>query len=612
VIPRVHTSDLSSGHLAYADPSLNRQARDSRLRLLAMVACAVAAVALGLLGEWAFSRTGAAVADLIRDLAVGWAYVAVGLVTWWRRPDSRIGWIMVAEGLGWFLGNLQGLNSALLVAMGFWLEGLNLAILGHLVLALPEGRLDSRWRKLVVIAGYALVAIVGLIRTIAYSPGAQPGTSYLSCDSCTENLLFVPTAGPWFPALDNVYQGAGVVLGVVVAGMLIARWIRTPRPNRHLAMTAWSLIALLTLAVSISPIPAAADGRDPLVEQLPWLTDLVQVGVPLSFLLIPLHRQLATAAVTRLVVEVGQGPAPTRLRDALARALRDPRLELGFWIPEQRCYVGSEGLPLQLPDSDSGRAVTYLERNGTPLAVMVHDRALVHERNLMNGARAVIQLGLENERLQAQVRAQLEDVRASRVRIVVAADAARRQLERDLHDGAQQRLVSVLMHLRAAQQDDASRTGSTLDEVDLATDELRAALSELRELANGIHPAVLTQRGLAAAVTVLAQRSALPVEVAIPDERHPPLVEATAYFIISEALTNAAKHSRAAMVRVAAGRLRDRLIVEVVDDGAGGADPLRGSGLSGLGDRAAVLGGHVSTDSLPGRGTRVRAELPCV
>jgi signal transduction histidine kinase len=607
----VHTSDLSTGQLAHADASLDSDVRERRLRLLATLVCAVGAVAFGLLGEWAFSRTGVAIADQIRDLVVGWAYVAVGMVTLWRRADSRIGWIMVAEGLSWFLGNLQGIDSALLVAMGFWLEGLNLAVLGHLVLALPAGRLDSSWRKLVVVTGYALVAVVGLLRTIAYSPAANPGTSYLSCGSCIENLFFVPSAARWFSTLDDIYQGSGVVLGMVVAGMLIARWIRTPRPNRHLAMTAWSLIALVTLAVSISPISASPAGPDPLVEQLPWLTDLVQVGVPLSFLLIPLHRQLATAAVTELVVEVGHGPAPTRLRDALARALRDPTLQLGFWIAERRCYVGSDGLPLQLPDSDGARAVTYMERNGTPLAVMVHDRALIHERNLMNGARAVTQLGLENERLQAQVRAQLEDVRASRVRIVVAADAARRRLERDLHDGAQQRLVSVLMHLRAVRQADASRPDGTLAELDVATSELRAALSELRELANGIHPAVLTQRGLTAAVTVLAQRSMLPVEVAIPDERHPPLVEATAYFIISEALTNAAKHSRAAMVRVAAGRLGDRLIVEVVDDGAGGADPLRGSGLSGLGDRAAVLGGRVSVDSPPGRGTRVRAELPC-
>ena len=581
-------------------------------RLTAAFACALAGFGLGLFGEWAFSHTGASIADLVRDLAVGWTYIAVGLVFSYRRPQVAVGPLMVAEGLSWFIGNLQGVSSPLLVAIGFWLEGLNLAILGHLVLSLPDGRLRSRTRRLVVFLGYGVVATVGLVRTLAYSPAVHPGASYLSCPSCSENQLFVRDMGPFFPALDLGYKGAGVVLGAVTAGLILRRWLRTPRPNRQRALTVWSLAALVALGVTAWHLPEAGHRTGLTAESINWLTDLIQVGVPLSFLFIPLQRQLATAAVADLVVEVGRSPSSGRLRDALARALRDPWLELGFWIPERRCYVGSDGRQLELPCPDSSRTATYLTRNGAPLAVIVHDSALTHHRRLMSGAQAVTELGLENELLQAQVRAQLEDVHASRARIVAAADAERRRLERDLHDGAQQQLVSLLIRLLAARERSSRNDAAGLAaELDRATEELQTAVQELRELARGIHPALLTERGLAAAVHALAERATVPVEVDIPDSRYAPLVEATAYFVISEAVTNATKHARPELVRITARRLGDLLLVEVVDDGVGGADRRRGSGLSGLEDRAAVVGGSVTVDSPAGGGTRVRAELPC-
>jgi signal transduction histidine kinase len=577
-----------------------------------MALCAGAGIAFGLLGEWAFAQTGAGLADLARDLAVGWIYIAVGLWSRWRRPESRVGWIMVAEGLSWYLGNLQGVTIPVLVAIGSWLEGLNMAILGHLVLAMPSGRVRSTPRRLVVFAAYGVVAIGGLARTLAYDPGAQPDATYLACRACTDNMVFVPSLAPLFPAVDIAYKAAGAVLALVIAAMLVRRWAGTPRPNRHGALTVWSLAALVA-ALTVAGLQAFGGGRhEGMLASLPWLTDLIQVGIPVSFVLAPLQRQLASAAVADLVIEVGRMPAPSRLRDALARALRDPWLELGFWIPDRRCYVGSDGRPLDLRALDAGRIATYLERSGRPLAVMIHDRALAEERNLMDAARAAAQLGLENERLQAQVRAQLEEVRASRVRLVEVASAERQRLERDLHDGAQQRLVSVLMNLVSQrQQTGQGAAGAPPDGLDQAIDELRLALSDLRELANGIHPALLTQGGLAPAIASLAERAPLPVEVAIPSVRHPALVEVTAYFIVCEALANAAKHSGASAVRVTAGRRGDRLTLEVADDGVGGADPSRGSGLVGVQDRAAALGGSVRVDSPPGGGTAVLIELPC-
>jgi signal transduction histidine kinase len=573
--------------------------------------CAGAGIVFGLVGELAFARTGAGPADLARDLAVGWMYIGVGLLSCWRRPESRVGWIMVAEGLSWFLGNLQGFSVPLLVAIGAWLEALNMAILGHLVLALPGGRVAPPSRRLVVLVAYGVVATVGLARAIAYDPGAHPDATYLSCHSCTDNLLFVPGMASVYPALDLAYRAAGAGVALVIAVMLVGRWAGTPRPNRHGALTVWSLAALLA-ALAVAALQAfRVGGHQAATDLLPWLTDLIQAGIPLSFLLTPLQRQLASAAVADLVIEVGRMPAPERLRDALARALRDPWLELGFWLPDRRCYVRADGRQLDPRDLDAGRAATYLERNGRPLAVRVHDRALAEERNLMDAARAAAQLGLENERLQAQVRAQLEEVRASRGRLLEVATAERQRLERDLHDGAQQRLVSVLMHLVSLRQQAGREVTDAPSRLNGAIDELRLALSDLRELANGIHPAQLTQGGLAPAVASLAERAPLPVEVAIPSDRYPPMVEVTAYFIVCEALANAAKHSGATMVRVTAQRLGERLTVEVADDGGGGADPRRGSGLVGIQDRAAALGGSVRIDSLPGAGTAVLIELPC-
>jgi signal transduction histidine kinase len=225
---------------------------------------------------------------------------------------------------------------------------------------------------------------------------------------------------------------------------------------------------------------------------------------------------------------------------------------------------------------------------------------------------AAARLGLENDRLHAEVRAQLEEVRTSRARIMAAADSARRRVERDLHDGAQQRLVTLALSLRLAQMqlrpDADSELRAVLAE---ASEELQRALSELRQLAQGIHPAILTQQGLGAAVESLAQQAPLPVEVVASDRRYPALVETTAYFVVCEALANVAKYAHASAAQVVIEEINGRLTVEVIDNGIGGADPARGSGLSGLADRVAVLEGRLRVESPPGRGTCVRAELPC-
>jgi signal transduction histidine kinase len=243
----------------------------------------------------------------------------------------------------------------------------------------------------------------------------------------------------------------------------------------------------------------------------------------------------------------------------------------------------------------------------------VHDAALKQTPRLVEAVSAAARLSLERERLEAEVRAQLEEVRASRARIVETADAERRRLERDLHDGAQQRLVSLGLTLRLAREQLRAEAGARAAEsLGRADEQLRAALAELRDLARGIHPAVLTNEGLACALEALVESSLVPVALDLGQlGTLSPAVEATAYFVASEALANVGKHAHASHIAVSVARRDRHLLVAIVDDGIGGADPALGSGLQGLQDRVAALRGNLTVHSPAGCGTRIEAEIPC-
>jgi signal transduction histidine kinase len=322
-----------------------------------------------------------------------------------------------------------------------------------------------------------------------------------------------------------------------------------------------------------------------------------------------LRMRLHRGAVAKLVVVVGALPSPARLREAIARCLGDPSLELGFWLPDGQRYVETGGQALD-PGERPGRAVTVLEHGGKRLAALVHDPALLDEPQLLDAVGAAAGLALQNARLQAELRAQLAEVRASRARIVAVGDAERRRLERDLHDGAQQRLLGIRLALQLARGRLADG-GVAVDELLVEADaEVADALAELRALARGIHPAILTDEGLAPALAGLARRTPVPVEVSVCSQRLPAAVEATAYFVAAEALANIVKHARASHASVEVARNNGRLAVAVTDDGAGGADAA-GAGLRGPRDRVEALDGRMQIDSPPGGGTSVRAEIPC-
>jgi len=330
-------------------------------------------------------------------------------------------------------------------------------------------------------------------------------------------------------------------------------------------------------------------------------------ALPFAFLLGLLRSSLGRAGAVSVLVERLRGGS---VRDALADALGDPSLALAYWLPESRRYVDDEGHTVVLPPDGRDRAVTEIQRDDKPVAAIVHDAALLEEPELVRAAGAAAALALENERLNAELHARYEDLRASRARLVAASDAARRRIERDLHDGAQQRFVALSLLLRLARTSapDDSRTASLVDE---AMAQLTAGLAELRELARGIHPAVLSERGLAAALESLATRAPVPVEVTgDPGERLPPAAETAAYFTAAEALTNVARYAHATAATITLRREPDVLTVEIADDGIGGADPASGSGLRGLVDRLGAVDGRLEIDSPPGGGTRLRARIP--
>ena len=387
--------------------------------------------------------------------------------------------------------------------------------------------------------------------------------------------------------------------------LLVRHWRRTGRHGRRALLPVLAVSGVMVVALFVGYLLGYKSQ-----QSLTWGVQLMLALLPVGFLVGLLRARLARAGVADLVLELRQSQEPAHVRDALARALDDPTLEVGYWIGATERYVDADGTVVDTSGSPE-RTATFVQSSGEPVAVLVHDASLADEPGLVEAVAATAQLALENQRLQAEVRAQLEEVRASRARIVAAGDAERRRLERDLHDGAQQRLLALGLALQLARAELGEQATASDDLLAEAEAELQEALVELRELARGIHPAILTDGGLGPALQTLAERTPVPVTVSTVDGRLPPAVETAAYFVVSEALANVAKHSQATRVSVGVGRHGDRAVVVVEDDGVGGAEPEPGSGLGGLRDRVHALGGSLWIDSERGTGTTIRVELPC-
>jgi signal transduction histidine kinase len=338
---------------------------------------------------------------------------------------------------------------------------------------------------------------------------------------------------------------------------------------------------------------------------------LLAFALPVAMLALATLDALRTVACTvarALLLPRAVVGAP--VRELLAESLGDHSVAIAYWLPDREFFVDETGRRVDLPQRASGRTWTTVERDGRPVAAIVHDAALDTTSELVHAAAAAASLAIDNERLKADLRARLEELRVSRLRIVEATDAARRRIERDLHDGAQQQLVALALELRLLHRRVADQPEIT-PLVDGLSERLSSALAELRELARGIHPSILTEQGLAPAITALADRAPVEVRAVVGvDERLSEPVEAAAYFVVAEALTNVVKYARASAVEVEVRCANGEVLVEVADDGVGGADVTAGSGLRGLEDRLAAVDGRLVIDSPPGGGTRLRARIP--
>jgi signal transduction histidine kinase len=541
-------------------------------------------------------------------LVIGWGFAGTGLYAWARRPRNNVGPLMSAVGFAWLLQGLATSGDSVVFTIGILTRPLAYALLVHLLLAFPSGRLETLTQRWLAALVYIDVTALQLASFVFEDTTA----SYADCDGCPANPILISGS----KSLSDLTNGLQVLCAVVVmAGLVVVlyrRW-RQAAPGQRRVLTPVVTAGGLALLFLVLGMVADAFGANAGSDGVSIVALTIFALVPFAFLVGLLRSRFGRAeAVTSVVSRLGEGANRTALRDALAEALGDPGLGLAYWVPEIGSFVDSDGRPMALPEAGSGKFATEVEHDGERVAAIIHDASLEDERDLVQTVGAAAALTLKNERLDAELRAKVAELRASRSRIVQAGYEQRRRLERDLHDGAQQRLMALGINLRLARDRIGRDPQDAVELLDTSLRELNEATSELRELARGIHPAVLTDRGLEAALKGLAGRSPVPVEVVeTPNDRLPSSVESAVYFVVAEALTNVARYANARAATVSVVCRNGQVEVQVSDDGVGGADPEQGSGLRGLSDRVAALDGRLELTSAHGEGTTLKAMIPC-
>jgi signal transduction histidine kinase len=530
------------------------------------------------------------------------AEIVVGLLFWMWRPGNLVGPLLVTYAVLVCAGDLAAAfpDSRLAVTVGFLFMWSFYPVYVTMLFMFPNGELTrSRWARAVLVATY----VWAFLMYVPWLLFARDGISGVRRSSEVPSYLYVGRGWSGLATWDRAWWIGQLALTLCVGAVLVVRLVQaTPGARRRLLPLFLAVIILKPFDFAYQVVHllrnTAWAGWFPYV----WYSFFLVSAAGAAFGLTRVRH--ARSSVSDLVVELGE-VEPGHVRDALARTLGDPSLVLGLWLPERAGWADEQGREITIP-TDHSRGVTYV---GDRLAVLIHDRDLIDQPRLLESVGSAARLALENERLQAELRAQLAELRDSRARIVAAGDEERRRLERDLHDGAQQRLLGLGMALQLLRPHlaDGQTSQALLDETEA---ELHEALAELRELARGIHPAVLTDQGLDAALRTLAERAPLPVAVEGDVGRLPPQAETAAYFVAAEALTNIAKHADAhrAVIRVA--RADHLITLEITDDGIGGAHTANGTGLRGLADRVGALDGRLAVDSPPGEGTTIRASIP--
>ena len=529
-------------------------------------------------------------------------WIACGLLASWKRPHNAVGPLVLALGFVDMISLTSWSEPVPSTVVGL-VSAFVLPLVVHLLVAFPSGRLTTPPQRALVAFGYGAAAVLGPLGAVTSGPASD-------CPACPPSLLRIEgTQGlaEWVSLAASV---AMVVVLVAAIAMTVARWRRATGATRR-ALGPVVVLAGIGTAALLSVGVLEQVGLNELAEGVASISGVIYVAIPIVFAFGLLRTRLHRGAVADLVLELEAHPGAPQLRDAVARALGDPSLELGFWLPDESRYVTADGRTLE-PAASAGPpapATTTIERDGERLAVLVHDPGV--DGGLVQAVGATASLAIANCRLQAALVAQLAEVRASRARIVQAGDLERRRIERDLHDGAQQRLLGVRLALRLArsrlEDGDVQTATEVLGEADAAVVD---AIEELRALARGIHPPILTEEGLGPALSALAGRAPVPIDLSVDAGRLPPAVEATCYFVAAEATANIVKHATATRARIDVDVAEGIVTLVVADDGIGGAD-VEGDGLRGLRDRVEAVAGRFQVDSPPIGGTRVSAWIPC-
>jgi signal transduction histidine kinase len=581
-----------------------------RVPPVARAAIVAAGVLWALVAEAMRIAAGWPLVWVLGDLIPGLAFLICGYIAWSRTPTSRIGPLMIAVGFAWYAGTAAATTIDVVDRVALAFQGYYDALLAWLVLAYPSGRLRWRSSRLVVGALFAVLVVRSALRFAIFpSTVGLDVTDPLALDRYIADVTLREQG-------DTLFRMVIATLAVAVLVLVVRRWRSESAAGR--AVAGPILLGGIGFALAIVVETMTLLGSSSFAERSfawdvgQWSTSITGALIPVAFVVGFGQDRLARGRVADLVVGLGgQEPAPGDLQKTLARTLRDPSLVIAYSVRDTGLFVDIDGEPLRLPGDGANRAVTRVDRGGRSIAALIHDPALSQRPELMTSVAAATGLAMENQRLHAELRVQLAEVQASRARIVAAGDAERRRVERDLHDGAQQRFVTLALALQMARAHVDDAETQLAEMLDRASSELERGLAELREFARGIHPTVLTEDGLAAAIAVLTERSAVPVTANVPDGRFEPEIESTAYYVAAEALTNIAKYAPAASASIIVEREPGELRVEVRDDGPGGAAAYPGSGLQGLADRVAAVGGQLMVDSPAGGGTTVRAVIPC-
>ncbi|HEX6700809.1 MAG TPA: histidine kinase [Gaiellaceae bacterium] len=576
--------------------------------MLVVLAYAIAALVLPGSGPSTASVTtygDASMAARTSDLAAGLGLLAAGLFAA-AEPRRRLGVLTILAGVTWFGPDWEGWNHglALAVSLGAVAPPIFLALVVDLALSLPTGRVNSRLGQAAAVATYTLAAVAAVGRALFRDPILDP-----HCwRNCIDNSFLVRSELGLTRTIDELWPGALASISVAVVLVAAVRMASASGPARRQLWPGLGAAALVGVAASAY---ASTLWHKPLEDPHSGLFSSLFVAFSLSVVALAAgigwsagRTRRTRTSVARLARELREAPQLGGLQAALAAALSDPTLEVLYWLPDAQRFVDAAGKQAQRPAPvpGNGRAVTPITRGGEMIAAVVHDANLLDVPDLGREIGSAARLAVDNERLQAEVLAQLEAVRTSRARIVEAADEERRRLERNLHDGAQQRLLALSYQLRLAHADaEADGEGELAALLSSSGAESQAALDELRQLAQGIYPAVLIEAGLEPALAGLADTAPLPVELAgVSSKRYPPTVETAVYLTVAEAIDDAAARD-ATFVHVDVRERDDRLVVEARDDGEQrGAPPIE------LSDRVGALGGSVQAET-----TTLRAEIPC-